>query len=224
MDCAYCSTGAIEGRLIRKFPIDLAVQSLADFVDAGFKRFFFVDNTFNLPPAHAEALCDGIISENLDIAWRCIFYPSKVTETLVAKMARAGCREVSLGFESGNDEMLRRFNKRFTTNDVRATSRLFKKYGIAQMGFLMLGGPGENRQTVTQSLDFIDSLNLESMKITAGIRIYPNTPLAKTAVQEDMVKPDDPLLQPTFYLRPELKSWLLETLPAWAAARPNCFY
>jgi radical SAM superfamily enzyme YgiQ (UPF0313 family) len=120
--------------------------------------------------------------------------------------------------------MLRRFNKRFTTADVRATSRLFKQYGIAQLGFLMLGGPGETRETVRQSLDFMDFLNLESMKITAGIRIYPNTPLAETAVQEGMVTPDDPLLTPTFYIREELKDWLLEILPVWAGDRPNCFY
>jgi len=139
-------------------------------------------------------------------------------------MARAGCREVSLGFESGCDEILRRFNKRFTTSDVRATSLLLKQYGIHQLGFLMLGGPGETRQTVMQSLEFMDSLNLEAMKITAGIRIYPNTLIAKTAVQEGVVKAEDPLLMPTFYIRKELKSWLLETIPTWAAARPNCFY
>ncbi len=87
-------------------------------------------------------------------------------------MARAGCREVALGFESGSDEILRHFNKRFNMADIRKTSDMLKKYGIAQMGFLMLGGPGETRQTVMQSLKFIDDLIPNAMKITTGIRIY----------------------------------------------------
>lgn len=224
LNCSYCSTGAIEGRLIRKFSVSRAVRNLTAHAQAGFQRFYFVDNTFNLPPEYAGDLCDAIIAENLEIGWRCILYPGKVSEKLVGKMARAGCREVSLGFESGNDEMLARFRKRFTTADVRAAASLLGAYGIARMGFLMLGGPGETRKTVMESLDFMDSLHLESMKVTAGIRIYPHTALAELAVREGMVKEADSLLHPAFYIRPELASWLMETLPAWAAARPNCVY
>ena len=49
------------------------------------------------------------------------------------------------------------------------------------MGFLLLGGPGETRQSVEGSLAFADSLPLEMLKITTGIRIYPETPLAALA-------------------------------------------
>ncbi len=224
MDCSYCSTGAIEGRLIRKFSIKQAIETLAAYTDAGYKQFFFVDNTFNLPPSYAEALCDGIISENLNIDWRCILYPSKINERLVQKMARAGCREVSLGFESGSDEILKHFNKRFNTSDIRKTSDMLKNYGIAQLGFLMLGGPGETRQTVMQSLDFMDSLNPDAMKITTGIRIYPDTLLAEIAIKEGIISPDDNLLMPTFYIRKELEDWLIKTIYSWVKGRPNCFF
>jgi radical SAM superfamily enzyme YgiQ (UPF0313 family) len=224
MDCSYCSTGSIEGRLIRKFSIQQAIETLAAYADAGYKQFFFVDNTFNLPPSYAEALCDGIISENLNIGWRCILYPSQIRETLIKKMALAGCREVSLGFESGVDEILKQFNKRFNTSDVRNTSAMLKKYGIGQLGFLMLGGPGETRQTVMRSLDFMDSLNPDAIKITTGIRIYPNTRLADIAVKEGIIDPDDNLLMPKFYIRKELEDWLIKTILQWAENRANCIF
>ena len=51
------------------------------------------------------------------------------------------------------------------------------------MGFLLLGGPGETLETVEQSLHFADALQLEAMKITTGIRIYPYTALARIAMQ-----------------------------------------
>lgn len=224
MDCSYCSTGSIEGRLIRKLPPDQAMMALATHAEAGFRQFFFVDNTFNLPSAYASDLCDRIIAAQINIQWRCILYPSKISRELVAKMARAGCVEISLGFESGSDLMLRRFNKRFTTAEVRKTSGLLAEYGIRQLGFLMLGGPGETKETVMESQAFADSLHLDALKVTAGIRIYPNTRLAEIARDEGMIAAHDTLLSPTFYIRPELKDWLMESIPGWVRERPGWFF
>jgi radical SAM superfamily enzyme YgiQ (UPF0313 family) len=224
MDCSYCSTGSIEGRLIRKFPIQQAIKALAAYKDAGLNQFFFVDNTFNLPPSYAEALCDAIIAENINIRWRCILYPSRINEKLVRKMALAGCREVSLGFESGSDEILKHFNKRFNTADIRKTSAMLNDSGIAQLGFLMLGGPGETRETVMHSLEFMDSINPDAVKITTGIRIYPDTLLAAIAVREEIIDPKDNLLMPKFYIRKELEDWLIQTIYTWTKGRANCFF
>jgi radical SAM superfamily enzyme YgiQ (UPF0313 family) len=64
-------------------------------------------NTFNLPPGYAKLLCDNIIESGLKIKWRGIIYPWKIDEELVSKMADSGCTEVSLGFESGSDAILK---------------------------------------------------------------------------------------------------------------------
>lgn len=44
------------------------------------------------------------------------------------------------------------------------------------MGFLLLGGPGETSESVDESLAFARSLNLEMLKVSVGIRLYPHTP------------------------------------------------
>ena len=221
MDCSYCSTSSIEGRLLRKHSPERVIENIKAYVNAGIKHFFFVDNTFNFPGSYAEAICDGIISENLNIKNRCIVYPAKVTPSLVQKMARAGFREVSLGFEAGADTILKNFNKRFSLGEVRRISALFKQEGVFQMGFLLLGGPGETKETILESLDFVDDLALDLIKISVGIRIYPDTPLADYAVREGKIKPDDPLLTPTFYITDEIKDWIYETVEQWSKDRPN---
>lgn len=221
MDCAYCSTSSIEGRLVRKMSPARAVDGLEQFVDAGFSRFFLVDNTFNLPPRHAEALCDEIIYRGLSIQWRCIVYPAHIGDRLAAKMAEAGCMEASLGCESGAPDILKRLNKRFDPETAAAVSKRLQQHGINQMGFLLLGGPGETRDTVMQSLRYMDELSIEAVKATVGIRIYPNTELARIAVREGCVLPGDSLLQPRFYLRPELEGWLAETVERWMEDRPH---
>jgi radical SAM superfamily enzyme YgiQ (UPF0313 family) len=221
LDCNYCSTASIEGRGVRKHSPEHVVEVISRYIDAGFDHFHFVDNTFNLPASYAKNLCDRIIAAGLKITWRCILYPWKVDEGLVERMARAGCLDVSLGCETGSEMILKIMNKRFTLKEVRKISKMLKEHGIRQMGFLLLGGPGENRRTVEESLSYIDSLDLEIVKITTGIRIYPHTPLARTAVGEGIISRRDDLLLPKFYMTRGLEDWLRTTIDTWASERPH---
>ena len=220
MDCSYCSTGMIEGRSIRRCSPDRIVSWLADLSKAGSRSLNFVDNTFNLPSAYAKDLCRKIAQAGLDINWWCIIYPKWVDPELVELMRRAGCSQISFGFESGSDRMLRNFNKRFNREEVRTISAMFQEAGIERRGFLLLGGPGETKDSVEESLSFADSLNLDSLNTTAGLRIYPETPLARVALAEGIIEPDEDLLGPRFYMAGELRDWLPERLAAYKASRP----
>lgn len=222
MKCSYCSTPALEGTSIRMHPVEEVVAGIARHVAAGFDRFYFVDNTFNLPNDYAKTLCDALIDADLNIQWRCILYPGFLDRELVRKMAESGCVEVSLGFESGSEVILRRLNKKFTTAQVREASELLAEFGIRRMGFLLLGAPGETRDTVIESLEFADSLKLDMLKLTTGIRIYPETELAQIAREEGVISAEDDLLTPRFYLAQGLDEWLGRTICAWMADRPYC--
>jgi radical SAM superfamily enzyme YgiQ (UPF0313 family) len=223
MDCSYCSTATIEGKVLRKRSPRAVVAWMREYAARGFHRFYFTDNTFNLPPSYARDLCRQIMAGDLEITWRCIVYPARLDAGLADDMARAGCREVSLGFESGSEQMLHVLNKRFKPDDVRRTAELLKQSGIRRTGFLLLGGPGETKETAEQSFAFVDSLDLEMLKISVGIRIYPETALADTAVQEGMLAPDDDLLTPRFYVQKGIEGWLRETVQDWLTRRSNWF-
>ncbi|HQR45659.1 MAG TPA: radical SAM protein [Thermoanaerobaculia bacterium] len=205
LDCSYCATAAIEGHAIRFRSPETVATHVAALAAAGFSRFYFVDNTFNLPPDYARALCRALAARRLPVAWRCIVYPYALDDALAREMAEAGCVEASLGFESGSGRILAAMNKRFRPDDVRAASEALARHGIRRHGFLLLGGPGETPETVEESLAFARSLGLESLKVTLGIRIYPGTPLAARAVTDGLVAPDDDLLAPRFYLAPALR-------------------
>jgi radical SAM superfamily enzyme YgiQ (UPF0313 family) len=224
LSCNYCSTALVEGCQIRRRSHKAVVKALSTWASAGFPKIYFVDNIFNLPSAYAETLCREIADAYLGISWRCILYPGKINASLVRAMAKAGCKEVSLGFESGSENILHVMNKRFHPGEIRQASRLLADYGIQQMGFLLLGGPGETKETVEESLSFADSLPINALKLTIGIRIYPYTSLAATALQEGLISPDDNLLFPTFYMVKDLEPWLRETADAWVAERPNWMY
>jgi len=220
LDCTFCSSSAIEGRSVRRRSPDRIVKWLAELRETGCRNFNFVDNTFNLPPTYAKDLCRQVIQAELDLNLWCIIYPKWIDTELVELMRRAGCRQISLGFESGSDRMLRRLRKRFNRKEVSAVSKMFAEAGIERMGFLLLGGPGETKDSVEESLSFADSLNLEALKITVGLRIYRQTPLARTALSEGVIRADEDLLLPRFYLTPELRDWLPERVATYKTSRP----
>jgi len=222
MKCSYCSTPALEGTTIRKHPVQAVVESIRRHVECGYTRFYFVDNVFNLPSDYTRQICEGLKKAELGITWRSILYPGFIDEKLVMSMAEAGCVEVSLGFESGNCQVLGNMKKRFNPEQVRSASHLLASHGIRRNGFLLLGGPGETRESVMESLAFAESLNLDNLKLTVGIRIYPSTVVAQRACEEGLISPQDNLLIPRFYLAKGLEGWLPQTIREWIANRSYC--
>ncbi len=67
-----------------------------------------------------------------------------------------------------------------------------------------------------------DSLDLEALRITVGIRVYPSTPLARQARLEGVVGENDDLLFPRFYLKHGLEEWIRKSVREFAAHRPHC--
>jgi radical SAM superfamily enzyme YgiQ (UPF0313 family) len=222
--CSYCSTPTIEGKSVRWRSPESIVNWLSQWVQEGFRNFYFVDNTFNLPPSYSMQLCTKIHASGLDISWRCILYPGGLNPELIEALAQAGCSEVSLGFESGSQRMIRLMNKQFVLDDIRNASDLLKRHNIRRMGFLLLGGPGETKESVEESLAFTDSLELEAVKMNIGIRIYPNTLLAQSALKEGLVSSEMDLLHPQFYVVKDLEDWLYERVKSYLAVRPNWIF
>jgi radical SAM superfamily enzyme YgiQ (UPF0313 family) len=221
LSCSYCSTPAIEGKTVRWRSQEKVVSWLDRWAEEGFHKFYFVDNTFNLPPSYAMNLCSKIIAAGLDISWRCILFPGALEERLVETMAKAGCREASVGFESGSEIILYGMNKRYSLGEVRRACTLLRRYEIRSMGFLLLGGPGETIETVEQSLEFADALDIDALKISIGVRIYPETDLARRAKEEGLISSDKDLLMPRFYLAPGLEDWICEAVEKRLSLHPT---
>jgi radical SAM superfamily enzyme YgiQ (UPF0313 family) len=224
MKCSYCSTPTIEGPTVRSRSPEKAVEWIARRAASGFRSFYFVDNNFNIPLSYAKRLCKLLVRRGLDIRWRCILNPAFVDRELCSAMAAAGCVDASLGFESGCQRILTRMCKNFSPTDITRASALMREHGIRRMGFLLLGGPGETVETMERSLAFVDALELEGVRVTAGIRIYPQTAVAREAARQGLIDPSDDLLRPRFYLVPGLEKRIDELLAAWRSAHPEWIF
>ncbi|MEJ2697480.1 MAG: cobalamin-dependent protein [Candidatus Sulfobium sp.] len=222
MKCIYCSTPLFEGTGCRLRDPGRSVDEMEALNSKNnIRRFYVVDNVFNFPLSDAKNFCRGIIDRRLDVSWQAIMNPAFGDDELFDLMAKAGCRFVSLGNESGHQIILRALRKGFTLDNVRKAAGRARKSGIAFACFLLLGGPGETRDTVMRSVEFVDELSPDLVTLKAGIRVYPGTELEGIARQEGMIGKEDDLLHPAFYLSPAIEEWAGDFMKEAAAGRPN---
>ncbi len=218
MSCSYCAYPAIEGTATRRRP----AGEVADEIEAvqariGPRTFEIVDSTFNVPGDHALELCREIIRRGLRVNLTAMgVNPRATSPELFDLMRRAGFNSMMITPEAGNDAMLRSLRKGFDMADVRRTARLARQSGIASAWFFMLGGPGETRETVEETVAFIEE-HLGWRRcltiVMTGIRILPGTELARAAVEEGSLEGDRDLAEPVFYFSPLVsEAWMLNRI------------
>jgi len=140
---------------------------------------------------------------------------------LYGLMKEAGCLAVSLGNESGSDEMLRSLKKDFTASDVRKNAAAAREAGLMVNCFLMLGGPGETRESVEESIALMDELRPDAVIVTVGVRIFPGCELESIAVADGFISEGQDLLEPAFYLARDVAPWLYDRMAQVCATRPT---
>lgn len=215
--CIYCTYPLIEGREVRlRRPGDVA-REMEHLCQRGIDTFFVVDNVFNFPPHHAKSICLEILKRDLKVRWSCYLHPQFVTESLLTLMKKAGCTSVEFGTDTGSDPHLKRLGKAFTQAQARRASELCHRVGLPFCHSLIFGGPGESRQTIQETFDLMTEVFPTAVIAMAGIRLFPGTSLAQTALRADLIMDDETMLKPTFFLAQAVRPFLLETLHAHAA-------
>ncbi|MFH1151118.1 MAG: radical SAM protein [Actinomycetota bacterium] len=210
MECIYCPNPFIEGKRVRCRETADVVAELEDLASRGVRSLMFADSLFNHPDAYAMELCELIEERGPGLRWLCSFNPFHHEPGLFEAMRRAGCITLSVGNESGSQDILAALRKGFSARDVRETVTEARNAGLRVNMFLLLGGPGETRDTVEESLEFVRGLEPDMVTVTAGIRIYPGCELRRIAAEEGVIEVGQNLLRPAFYLSPRTRDWLYD--------------
>ena len=174
---------------------------------------FFTDTIFNHPPGYAEEVCRAILRRKLDLPWAAaILHPAFVERGVLELMREAGCSAVTIGCDACSERMLRVLRKDFTKEQLRVALDMLEEMQLSYILSVLLGGPGEDRQTVEETVDFLRERTPLILDFGVGIRLMPHTPLIDIAVREGVISADDPLLEPKFYISPHIEGWILDYL------------
>lgn len=222
MRCIYCTNPVIEGRLVRvRQPREVADELSSLETDYGMRYVIFTDSLFNYPLSYAEDLCREIASRKLAIRWWCNLNPLYCERRLLELLREAGCVGMSIGNESGSEDILVSLKKGFSRDDIVRSVREAHELGFRTNCFLLLGGPGENERTVRESVELMEELSPTQVTVTVGIRIYPGCEIRELALREGMIEAGQNLLFPAFYLSRETEEWLYPYMREICDAHPG---
>ena len=181
--CLFCTAPFFYGSKLRLQSASRVLDEMSYLRKNGFKEIYFRDETFTADYRRLKDICYGIISKKLDITWLCNARSGTVDAHLARLMKRSGCHTVKLGVESGVQEILDKSNKGITVESTRDTVRYLKEAGINVHAHVMLGMPGETRETIEETIAFICKMD----PFTASFGIctpYPGTPLFSMVQRE----------------------------------------
>jgi radical SAM superfamily enzyme YgiQ (UPF0313 family) len=218
--CVYCTYRKIEGESYRLCSPECVVEAVNKLVSRGLKDIEFVDNVFNSPYDHAMEICHLLKARRHGARLQSLeLNPTFVDNTLIDAMEKAGFVGVGITAESASDNVLRSLRKSFTQHDVHDAASVIKRHKLPCIWIFLLGGPGENRQTVDETFDFVEKYvrPKDAVFFNIGVRVYPGTELDTIAREQGLLNlPPRDMLRPVFYLSPEVE-------PEWLSHRASDF-
>ncbi len=197
--CSYCTYPHIEGGRMRFDEPSEIAKNARKLQDAGAKYIFITDSAFNASYEHSAQVAKAFIQEGISIPWGGFFAPTIPPVDYFKRLAEAGLTHVEFGTESLSDVVLTNLRKPFSSSDVFAAHQEALDAGLHIAHYFLLGGPGENKETLQTTLTGIDKLGRAVFFFFCGVRIYPHTALYDVALKEGQIFKGQNILPPVFY-------------------------
>ena len=121
------------------------------------------DDTFTCDRERVLQLCDAL--QGRGITWSCCARHD-LSEDLLFSMKQAGARNLVVGFESGNDDILKRIKKGVNTSQAARFMKACRKVGLRVHGCFVFGLPGETKKTMQETLDYALELKPDTVQFT----------------------------------------------------------
>ncbi|HXH85964.1 MAG TPA: radical SAM protein [Nitrospira sp.] len=185
--CIFCDIPVFNEGKWRARTAQHVVNELKYLEEQGYGSVYFVDDHFLLQPKRIEAVCNGVIDAGLRIQWGIEGRVDSVAQHLFPVMAKAHCRTVMFGIESGSQRILDRLKKEQTLEEVTTAVKNAKKAGIEIVhGFFTVGNPDETVEDMRATFDFASKLPLDTFGFNR-LCVYRGTPLWQEYVKRGLV-------------------------------------
>ena len=191
--CTFCLwPQTLSGHPWRKRSTDDVAREMANAKTLwpNVKEFFFDDDTFNIQKARTIELCAKL--KPLGLTWSCTSRVTTDYETLKA-MKEAGCRLLIVGYESGDQQILKNIKKGATIERARDFTRDCHKLGLVVHGDFIMGLPGETHETINNTIAFAKELDVETIQVSVA-HAYPGTELYDYAVSNGFMVGDNKMV------------------------------
>jgi len=174
--CKFCDTSTFGTRLRYYSPQKVfeMMQHLHDIYSV--RHIMFVDDLFLASKLRTTELCNIILDSGLRITWACTARVDTVKPDILKLMKKAGCWEISFGLETGSKDLLKKMGKATEVKKSEQAVKWAAAAGIRVKGLFILGFPGEDSLTITQTKNFLRRIPISIMNLSK-FTPYPGTPI-----------------------------------------------
>lgn len=181
--CTYCIKHVSYQYTTRLRSPELIMKEMWRLKELGINNLHMYSDLFTVSRDQVMELCQRMIDENIEIKWMSNSRVDFVDEEMLKLMGKAGCRLISWGIESGNEQILKHARKGAYPEKAERALRWAKNAGIMNWGYFIIGLPGETEATIRQTIDFAKRLPLDIALFHVAAP-YPGTPFFFEVVQE----------------------------------------
>jgi anaerobic magnesium-protoporphyrin IX monomethyl ester cyclase len=175
--CDFCTAVRMFGRKYRMRSPKKVVDELEFlYKKYGEKQYTFYDDAFTVNQARTEEICDEILRRGLKIKWDCETRVDMVSKDLLLKMKKAGCIAVWYGVEAGSEKVRNAMGKGISTQQTLNAFKWTKEAGLIAVASIILGFPGETKETAWESVKLLQRINPDEIGIYIATP-YPGTPM-----------------------------------------------
>lgn len=180
-ECEFCSVIQMFGRKMRFKSIVRVMEEIRDALRFNPRHIFFIDDNFAASKKRAKDICQMIISSGLKFSWSAQVRTDILRDPeLIQFMAKAGCINVFIGFESIDQETLNAYNKKQEVDELERCIGLFHGVAINIHGMFVINPDINNTELIWRTVAFAKKMRLSSLQLLAY------TPLPGTPVFERM--------------------------------------
>ncbi|MCF8081470.1 MAG: radical SAM protein [Deltaproteobacteria bacterium] len=188
-NCTFCGSPRFWGRRVSFHSPSYFVDQLQLLYERGIRFFYVSDDTFTLKKERVIQICQEILKRGLAISWAAISRVNLVDEEILLWMRKAGCTQISYGVESGSEKIRNFLNKGISDHQIREAFHLTQQLGIMARGYFIYGSPGENWDTIEDTLRMIRGIKPLSA-IFYILDIFPGTALYRDFVKRTGLSDD----------------------------------
>jgi len=164
-NCAFCASKSMWHWGVRYRSANNVADEVEYIIDTmGIKQFGMWDDNLTANKRRCFELCDRLAE--YDIAWKGLARAADLTPEICEALARAHCKEVGLGFESGDQRVLDFLDKHTTTEIMATGCKNAKAAGLKVRGLFMIGTPGERADTPELNMEYMNELDPDMVSLS----------------------------------------------------------
>jgi len=161
--CTFCTSCHYWGNRIRYRSLENVMEELRELKQRyRVEEIKFEEDNLLLNRERAKKLFRAMIEEKLNFHWNIpggAYLMSLLDEELVSLMKQSGCFELTLPFESGNQEVLDKIMKKpLDLAKAERAVRILKDYDIDTHAVFVIGLPGETKEQIKNTFRFARKL------------------------------------------------------------------